>query len=261
MQGECCLGSPPQVRGKHLGGAANCKSPRITPAGAGKTCNLNRPRIAFEDHPRRCGENTPTHSPHESAPGSPPQVRGKRIGALAGMEQNRITPAGAGKTCKRVRMFMVLEDHPRRCGENGGVSYIVLASIGSPPQVRGKPPDKRIRHQKGGITPAGAGKTSCLTEITKRLRDHPRRCGENRAEKKRKYRWTGSPPQVRGKRVERYNGKFTDRITPAGAGKTPPLLCRVCPYRDHPRRCGENLQTRRDPQSLQGSPPQVRGKL
>ena len=30
-------GSPPQVRGKHLGGAPYSKSPRITPAGAGKT--------------------------------------------------------------------------------------------------------------------------------------------------------------------------------------------------------------------------------
>ena len=52
----------------------------------------------------------------------------------------------------------------------------------------------------------------------------------------------GSPPQVRGKRVERYNGKFTDRITPAGAGKTLPDMGDKTITLDHPRRCGENFK-------------------
>ena len=71
---------------------------RITPAGAGKTATHNRARNIAWDHPRRCGENTPTHSPHESAPGSPPQVRGKLENGANIAGAHRITPAGAGKT-------------------------------------------------------------------------------------------------------------------------------------------------------------------
>ena len=53
-----CSGSPPQVRGKHFGGASDRKPPRITPAGAGKTLNPPTQRINDQDHPRRCGENS-----------------------------------------------------------------------------------------------------------------------------------------------------------------------------------------------------------
>ena len=65
---------------------------------------------------------------------------------------------------------------------------------------------------------------------------------------------------MRGK--QKYIFKFPQnpRITPAGAGKTQSggrglLLCR-----DHPRRCGENLDVARHFENGAGSPPQVRGK-
>lgn len=76
------VGSPPQVRGKHLGGSSYCKSPGITPAGAGKTCCplvLLRPRA---DHPRRCGENKSVMQRFQSSKGSPPRMRGKLIGYI-----------------------------------------------------------------------------------------------------------------------------------------------------------------------------------
>ena len=52
------LGSPPQVRGKQHKGFAVGDYNRITPAGAGKTVGRRFPVAAFQDHPRRCGENT-----------------------------------------------------------------------------------------------------------------------------------------------------------------------------------------------------------
>ena len=92
------LGSPPQVRGKP-GSGNNCfYMGGITPAGAGKTCNFNRPCIAFKDHPRRCGENRYISSMVGMIPGSPPQVRGKPPIAPRAQSKRRITPAGAGKT-------------------------------------------------------------------------------------------------------------------------------------------------------------------
>ena len=112
------LGSPPQVRGKP-GSGNNCfYMGGITPAGAGKTCNFNRPCIAFKDHPRRCGENRYPVSGFSGFSGSPPQVRGKRPHVQTMRERPGITPAGAGKTCLEVSDMDCKEDHPRRCGEN-----------------------------------------------------------------------------------------------------------------------------------------------
>ena len=103
---------------------------------------------------------------------------------------------------------------------------------------------KLVAHADGfansGITPAGAGKTYIDGWHKKNEKDHPRRCGENGLTYPITLGSLGSPPQVRGKRVERYNGKFTDRITPAGAGKTGYAEKHGLQATDHPRRCGEN---------------------
>ena len=71
---------------------------------------------------------------------------------------------------------------------------------------------------------------------------------------------SGSPPQVRGKRLRVCPTAAQDGITPAGAGKT---LHLVSPFRrsgDHPRRCGENPTFVPAVVEIIGSPPQVRGK-
>ena len=95
------LGSPPQVRGKlcRLCGAKTAR--RITPAGAGKTDEGQAGHNGAEDHPRRCGENSPTQRAMELGLGSPPQVRGKLGGREHSGFKRGITPAGAGKTLKR----------------------------------------------------------------------------------------------------------------------------------------------------------------
>ena len=51
------MGSPPQVRGKHVGLSEIMFMKRITPAGAGKTEIGTETYGLFKDHPRRCGEN------------------------------------------------------------------------------------------------------------------------------------------------------------------------------------------------------------
>ena len=50
-------GSPPQVRGKLYCFACGAGGDGITPAGAGKTLSVLLTPSAFQDHPRRCGEN------------------------------------------------------------------------------------------------------------------------------------------------------------------------------------------------------------
>ena len=131
-------GSPPQVRGKQGACINQRRYQRITPAGAGKTVRVYVAKSGSTDHPRRCGENQKVLRNILRLPGSPPQVRGKRFIIRCGKVTTRITPAGAGKTHSLYTFRNLLQDHPRRCGENIIPQKIVFHIIGSPPQVRGK---------------------------------------------------------------------------------------------------------------------------
>ncbi len=126
--------------------------------------------------------------------------------------------------------------------------------------MRGKQP--LVVQLFGGrrITPAGAGKTTMKIKQGDEQKDHPRRCGENLAEAAFKKVCKGSPPQVRGKRLDNRYASDNSRITPAGAGKTCTYRKLAANYRDHPRRCGENVGFGEVCCRNQGSPPQVRGK-
>ena len=193
--------------------------------------------------------------------GSPPQVRGKRTGIALIFVCSGITPAGAGKTQSLYIFPNLLQDHPRRCGENRSKEQKSAKYVGSPPQVRGKPLWQFPRNSLDRITPAGAGKTQTQPNYFEKKKDHPRRCGENRQRHGGTGRYTGSPPQVRGKRAILPPNAKNFRITPAGAGKTTPILLLCACHSDHPRRCGENSVISPQILSFPGSPPQVRGKL
>ena len=65
---------------------------------------------------------------------------------------------------------------------------------------------------------------------------------------------------MRGKRTHIPKAVIRTGITPAGAGKTTPVIPCVLDGKDHPRRCGENQHLMTDGTNTAGSPPQVRGK-
>ena len=177
------------------------------------------------------------------------------------VEQNRITPAGAGKTLGIDLAMTEDKDHPRRCGENQTRRGGYTTASGSPPQVRGKQDVFAAPFAASGITPAGAGKTSSMSLTSTPTEDHPRRCGENPGRAGLYLCRIGSPPQVRGKLRTKTPIIIVVRITPAGAGKTNVKNSQLCNHRDHPRRCGENENRQNREQAALGSPPQVRGKL
>ena len=192
-------GSPPQVRGKRRLLSLPEAICRITPAGAGKTQGRNVIAGINGDHPRRCGENSSSDALSPSLAGSPPQVRGKRPHLGGFFCAHRITPAGAGKTCRNSKYRQVKKDHPRRCGENYSEEIEMEKIKGSPPQVRGKLFGKTSERERRRITPAGAGKTLSPSPYTAAVSNHPRRCGENLLTYGYNSSNMGSPPQVRGK--------------------------------------------------------------
>ena len=75
---------------------------------------------------------------------------------------------------------------------------VSMASMGSPPQVRGIPATDAFVLSCAGITPAGAGHTEYADMYLVGFRDHPRRCGAYAVNEALNDISAGSPPQVRG---------------------------------------------------------------
>ena len=107
--------------------------------------------------------------------------------------------------------------------------------------MRGKPEDMVAEIVGTRITPAYAGKTILVFNVAALLKDHPRVCGENPNSATTSSSLSGSPPRMRGKRMDSMRYGVSKRITPAYAGKTVVLDLRDFLFWDHPRVCGENV--------------------
>ena len=112
-----------------------------------------------------------------------------------------------------------------------------------------------------GITPACAGKSACCRHSSRRVKDHPRVCGEKRKRSCCRRCDRGSPPRVRGKGSASWTVNLRQRITPACAGKSSTAKFGLQRSKDHPRVCGEKAERQGRSFPLSGSPPRVRGKV
>ena len=95
-------------------------------------------KLAYEDHPRVCGEKENVTGSVQEELGSPPRVRGKVISDRFLLFCLRITPACAGKSAFFRPSGIYYKDHPRVCGEKSNSGYNIDCNLGSPPRVRGK---------------------------------------------------------------------------------------------------------------------------
>ena len=86
-------------------------------------------------------------------------MRGKRHTNSPEVKETGITPADAGKTVHGIGIILTFKDHPRGCGENLLLNLDVIAPVGSPPRMRGKPFASTPDQVNARITPADAGKT------------------------------------------------------------------------------------------------------
>ena len=147
------------MRGKAVGHDLLQRPAGITPACAGKRCDLSGSFVQHWDHPRMCGEKR-LPSPALCTPsGSPPHVRGKVMDAVTRIRNEGITPACAGKRTNLTGKESRGQDHPRMCGEKVTSAVLFLGPPGSPPHVRGKESTHQISDHFKGITPACAGKS------------------------------------------------------------------------------------------------------
>ena len=193
-------GSPPPMRGKGVFRCIRGIGIRITPAYAGKRVSAAEAFLAIEDHPRLCGEKIAGNNALECKRGSPPPMRGKDRYDGNAVQDDRITPAYAGKRSVAIERSTSSRDHPRLCGEKFFEDFSVSFSTGSPPPMRGKGQPGITGSGSFRITPAYAGKRGVLFVV------------ENL--------FVGSPPPMRGKALSYSHRKHGKRITPAYAGKS-----------------------------------------
>ena len=160
------LGSPPRMRGKAPSLAVLGACIGITPAYAGKSTDLQRPRAAQQDHPRVCGEKLSGCVWQQACAGSPPRMRGKVSQPHYSTGRGGITPAYAGKSPLRAVFWCRHRDHPRVCGEKRTQAHPAKTGLGSPPRMRGKADFDVCSDRQCGITPAYAGKRLKQTGLT-----------------------------------------------------------------------------------------------
>ena len=135
------------------------------------------------------------------------------------MTLERITPAHAGKRTTLLLCRCATRDHPRACGEKRMCNHYKRANSGSPPRMRGKGILHPMHCPHGRITPAHAGKRCSQAIRPMKRQDHPRACGEKEITGQVHSLARGSPPRMRGKDFLDFVNVFSERITPAHAGK------------------------------------------
>ena len=86
--------------------------------------------------------------------------------------------------------------------------------------MRGKAVNAYVTFLHVGITPAYAGKSWLAHDYRRKIRDHPRLCGEKAQDNITPHEGAGSPPPMRGKALELNGASELIGITPAYAGKS-----------------------------------------
>ena len=192
-------GSSPRMRGKRNHRLANANRAGLIPAYAGKTVQGGNTGGLMRAHPRVCGENFLTLGLPDALAGSSPRMRGKRLArGFRGINRGLI-PAYAGKTTNSPLQSLLLEAHPRVCGENRLRLLRAHGATGSSPRMRGKPLTQSNGDAASGLIPAYAGKTLMRRATVRRSPAHPRVCGENEAWIDIEVARRGSSPRMRGK--------------------------------------------------------------
>ncbi len=169
------------MRGKPSSASCRYTSVGLIPAHAGKTFTAEALRRRSPAHPRACGENALGAVSLLAGAGSSPRMRGKLKMRLCSSRNLGLIPAHAGKTSRRRYSPRARRAHPRACGENLYRGARPVASRGSSPRMRGKPPEERTKRCQKRLIPAHAGKTYAIAIRERWIAAHPRACGENMA--------------------------------------------------------------------------------
>ena len=127
--------------------------------------------------------------------------------------------------------------------------------------MRGKLTHTQIQIRLRRNIPAYAGKTLKQDSVRISLAEHPRVCGENCATARDLEDMLGTSPRMRGKPPIENSQSSIRRNIPAYAGKTSITDTTPVLSEEHPRVCGENIESKGLSVCVKGTSPRMRGKL
>ena len=130
-------------------------------------------------------------------------------------------------------------DHPRVCGEHTMRKSSHSLRRGSSPRMRGAPDPGKLTARRRRIIPAYAGSTNTLLYCSTTVR--------------------GSSPRMRGARRYYADWSSAPGIIPAYAGSTSARCSSPDSSQDHPRVCGEHVNSSLEVSADSGSSPRMRG--
>ena len=252
-------GSSPRVRGTDAKDGGHGEGNRFIPACAGnRVLNMaSLPRRLV--HPRVCGEQDNSATPHSRHTGSSPRVRGTAVMRGHHLVIGRFIPACAGNRARQTLQKPAQPVHPRVCGEQSRAWVMSSGTTGSSPRVRGTALARGAAALAPRFIPACAGNRGCALRGWARAAVHPRVCGEQGEPPTTISDVPGSSPRVRGTGQPSMCFTGHHRFIPACAGNS------IGATRDgvrelvHPRVCGEQRAPVLRIEASDGSSPRVRG--
>ena len=254
------IGPSPRLRGKRQPLVVVDVADGSIPAPAGETSTVRLPLPGRQVHPRACGGNQISPSKRTPTCGPSPRLRGKREPHRLVNHREGSIPAPAGETLPMPGFAALRWVHPRACGGNLPVSWILNLTPGPSPRLRGKPGITGRIYMSLRSIPAPAGETTSPSSPGPPIAVHPRACGGNPNANATGYLVPGPSPRLRGKHLDNTQGVEVNGSIPAPAGETSPAHPALTAYRVHPRACGGNIGLRTWKRKDLGPSPRLRGK-
>ena len=252
-------GSSPLARGARRQLHAHWGNARIIPARAGSTAEDGKECLEPWDHPRSRGEHLGGAVWRWCLRGSSPLARGAPNRTGGERDDQRIIPARAGSTARRLGRFASQRDHPRSRGEHTSTSTNDGRVTGSSPLARGARAVGACQVFPRRIIPARAGSTKGILQRHDGPPDHPRSRGEHPTAIAVMGRCPGSSPLARGAPQCPCSPPQGVGIIPARAGSTRRHDRTRSLTPDHPRSRGEHAFSASWITNEAGSSPLARG--
>ena len=255
---------PPTVHPRVCGEQTDVASRNCVAVGSSPACAGNSPATDPGDrsrpvHPRVCGEQVPACAGSYNVSGSSPRVRGTVTATRRLLPEFRFIPACAGNSDNAVECGDGPAVHPRVCGEQVAIVFVVAGPSGSSPRVRGTGRWDGASRSSIRFIPACAGNRRLSRAESHRKPVHPRVCGEQPLAVLIDISNRGSSPRVRGTDEAVAFPHVEERFIPACAGNRDWGTLREKPHAVHPRVCGEQAAVSQLIQKIRGSSPRVRG--
>ena len=192
--------------------------------------------------------------------GTPPRARGRRHRRRVRGTDQRNTPACAGTIGRWSSPRAGSREHPRVRGDDLMVETGTRSYPGTPPRARGRRGEHRRQLLGRRNTPACAGTTVSVNEVSPAPPEHPRVRGDDVLRGNPNPGNQGTPPRARGRPQRCRQPGDACGNTPACGGTTGDRSDLAWLIPEHPRVRGDDSgSTVRRPVS-RGTPPRARGR-